>query len=157
MSSYGFQTPVWGPPAWFFIHMVSFNYPVNPTPLQKRQYLQFFKSIGHILPCKHCRESYTKFIANGTTRLTLQTMKNRATVSRWLFKLHNAVNKRICKKSDLNYRQVAEFYEKFRAQCSNKKTHGCVIPEKGIKKRTVIKIIPRSCKSKSIQIDSRCK
>ena len=54
----GMRTKVWGPPAWIFLHTVAHNYPLKPTRQDRKNYKNFFKSIGYILPCKYCRMSY---------------------------------------------------------------------------------------------------
>ena len=33
-SNDGMLTSVWGPSLWHYLHVVSFNYPVNPSKLQ---------------------------------------------------------------------------------------------------------------------------
>ena len=33
----GMQTYAWGPAMWHSLHMISFNYPVEPTSQQKKQ------------------------------------------------------------------------------------------------------------------------
>jgi hypothetical protein len=38
MSSDGMLTSVWGPAAWHLLHTISFNYPINPTEENKKQY-----------------------------------------------------------------------------------------------------------------------
>ena len=40
-SNDGILTTIWGPPMWHFLHSMSFNYPNNPTKLQKRKYKEF--------------------------------------------------------------------------------------------------------------------
>ena len=35
-SNDGMLTSVWGPSLWHYLHVVSFNYPNNPTNLQKK-------------------------------------------------------------------------------------------------------------------------
>ena len=37
-SGEGMLTTVWGPAMWHFLHTMSFNYPNQPTVLQKKQY-----------------------------------------------------------------------------------------------------------------------
>ena len=49
---------VWGPPAWTFLHTVTYNYPENPTNEDKRNYLNFFDSLKHVLPCNKCKGHY---------------------------------------------------------------------------------------------------
>ena len=59
-SGDGFLTSVWGPAIWLFLHTMSFNYPNNPSPQQKKQYRDFILSLQYILPCIYCRKNLTK-------------------------------------------------------------------------------------------------
>ena len=176
-SSDGMLTSVWGPSLWHSLHSISFNYPVNPTKEQKLQYLEFFKSLKHVLPCKYCRENYKKNIK--TVPLNMSTMKSRETLSRWLYELHEEINTMLHKKSNLTFDQVRTRYEMFRARCindnkgtmkrnrkkkqkkrkskfKNKKEKGCVKPLYGVKSKCVINIVPRNTKCKSFNVDKRC-
>ena len=40
-SADGMLTKVWGPCMWFFLHTISFNYPVNPSQIEKQKYRDF--------------------------------------------------------------------------------------------------------------------
>ena len=51
-SNDGMLTYVWGPPLWHSLHTISFNYPVKPTEKNKEDYMNYFKSLGKVLPCK---------------------------------------------------------------------------------------------------------
>ena len=176
-SSDGMLTSVWGPSLWHSLHSISFNYPVNPTKEQKLQYLEFFKSLKHVLPCKYCRENYKKNIK--TVPLNMSTMKSRETLSRWLYELHEEINTMLHKKSNLTFDQVRTRYEMFRARCindnkgtmkrnrkktpkkrkskfKNKKEKGCVKPLYGVKSKCVINIVPRNTRCKSFNVDKRC-
>jgi hypothetical protein len=51
----GMVTSVWGPPMWHYLHTMSFNYPVNPTPEDKKHYKDFIINLQYVLPCKYCR------------------------------------------------------------------------------------------------------
>jgi hypothetical protein len=169
-SGDGMLTSVWGPSMWHTLHAISFNYPVKPTKEDKVTYLNFFKSIGGILPCRYCRENFKKNLK--AVPLTLATMKNRETFSRWLYKLHEEINKMLGKKSNLTYNDVRDRYELFRARCiddklgkkktkkkkKEKKEKGCVKPlYKGQKSKCVINIVPKKQSGGSFIIDRRCK
>ena len=39
-SGDGMLTSVWGPSLWHYLHVMSFNYPLEPTKLQKQKYKQ---------------------------------------------------------------------------------------------------------------------
>ncbi len=53
----------WGPCGWDFLFHVAAGYDLNETPKSTRdkQYQEFFRSIGNVLPCRYCRESYGPF------------------------------------------------------------------------------------------------
>ena len=163
-SNNGMLTSVWGPSMWFTLHIISFNYPVEPTLKQKQEYFNFFKNLGKILPCSYCRKNYKKNIK--TVKLNMAVMKNRHTLSLWLYKLHNEINKMLGKKSDLTYCQVRERYEMFRSRCllKNEKDNlqkrikelGCTKSFYGLKSKSVINIVPRTTRCKTIKIDKRC-
>ena len=62
----GLITKIWGANMWVSMHSVTFGYPLTePTQEQKNNYHTFFRTIGFVLPCKYCRESYQEFINEG--------------------------------------------------------------------------------------------
>ena len=165
-SNEGMLTSVWGPSMWHSLHTISFNYPVNPSKDDKKNYYNFFKSLQNILPCKYCRINYKKNIQK--VPLNMRTMKNRYTVSKWLYDLHEEINTMLCKKSNLTYEKVQNRYENFRSRCldkkevpkkktqKRKKESGCVVPLYGKKSKCVISIVPKDTKCKTFNIDKQC-
>jgi hypothetical protein len=165
----GMQTYSWGPAFWHSLHMISFNYPVNPTLQEKKHYRNFFLNLVNILPCKYCRinlkKNYKEF------PLTMNCMKTRDTFSRYVYKLHETVNKMLNKKSGLSYCDIRERYEHFRARCTepkqnisklnktrkNKKEKGCTESLYGKKAKCIIKIVPKDSNIKTFQMDDKCK
>ena len=94
----GYSQEVFGPMFWTIMHMVAHNFPVleddrsNATVAKK--YMRFFKSIGDVLPCRSCREHFKKRISGKTcTRLDDKVFQNRTTLARWVWRLHNCVNR----------------------------------------------------------------
>ena len=118
-SGDGMVTSVWGPPLWHYLHTMSFNYPIKPTPADKKHYKNFILSMRYVLPCRHCRDNLIKNFK--ALPLTNATMKNRRTFSRWVFKLHELVNTMLGKKSGLRYCDIRERYEHFRSRCTEDK------------------------------------
>ena len=116
-SGEGMMTAVWGPPMWHILHTISFNYPTKPTEEQKKNYYNYYKNLKNILPCKFCRDNLTNNLKNH--KLTKAVMKNRDTLSRWVYQLHEIVNIMLGKKSGLSYEKVRDRYEKFRSRCLN--------------------------------------
>ena len=165
-SGDGMLTSVWGPSMWHYLHTMSFNYPTEPTNENKKHYKNFVKNLQYTLPCKYCRIN----LKNNFKVHPIKEchMKNRETFSRYIYELHELVNKMLKKKSGLKYCDVRERYEHFRARCSNekpkifkfnktkKKEKGCTEPLYGKKAKCIIKIVPNEKKCKTLEIDSKC-
>ena len=167
-SNDGMLTSVWGPGMWHYLHTMSFNYPVKPTDDDKRHYKDFMLNLKNVLPCGKCRANLRKNFKR--LPLTMKHMKSRDTFSRYVYDLHELVNKMLNKSSGLSYADVRERYEHFRARCAqplskvksktckNAKTieNGCTEPLYGEKSKCVLKIIPHDEKCETLQIDSKC-
>ena len=127
-SGNGFVTSSWGPPAWEFLTFAAYGYPVDPDSFDrdnglpvgttKMRYKTFFTSIGDILPCKFCRDSYRIFIKEIPIKLG-----SRNELTYWLWQIHNRVNEKLGK-SSMKYEEVKKKYEGFRAACSSKQKLG---------------------------------
>jgi hypothetical protein len=113
-SNDGMLTSVWGPVFWFFLHTMSFNYPICPNNETKKHYMNFILSLKNILPCKYCRDNLTDNFKK--LPISMDTMKNRETFSRYVYNLHEVVNKMLKKKSNLTYEDVRERFETFRSK-----------------------------------------
>jgi hypothetical protein len=177
LSSDGFLTSVWGPMLWSYLHTMSFNYPVNPTSENKKHYRDFIINLQYVMPCKYCRINLTKNLKQ--LPLTAKDMESRDTFSRYVYNLHETVNKMLKKKSGLSYNDVRDRYENFRSRCTeeniklfnfkrvlkqskntktkkNQKEKGCTEPLYGKKSKCVIKIVPQEEKQETFQMDKKC-
>lgn len=165
ISGDGMVTKIWGPPLWHSLHTISFNYPINPTNQDKKNYSKFILNLQNVLPCKYCRINLKTNLKN--LPLTINCMKNRESFSKYIYNLHELVNKMLKKKSNLTYCDVRERFEHFRSRCTldkpiifklNKSTDekGCTEPLYGKKSKCVIKIIPEEEKTPTFQIDEKC-
>jgi len=179
----GMITSVWGPPLWHYLHTMSFNYPVNPTMEDKIHYRNFILNLKNVLPCKYCRINLKTNLKQLPIKLC--DMKNRETFSKYVYNLHELVNKMLKKTSNLSYCDVRERYEHFRARCTddnpkifkykpyhynyqiktrkNRSTRKNLGKEKGCtetlyrkKSKCIINIVPQEEKGPSIQIDKKC-
>ena len=166
-SEQGMLTSVWGPSLWHFLHVMSFNYPVKPSKIQKKQYKEFVYNLQYILPCKYCRIN----LSNNFKKFPLKNeiFENRDSFSRYIYNLHEVVNKLLNKNSNLSYCQVRDRYENFRSRCTIqnkdknifnykklKKEKGCTTPLYGKKSKCVINIVPQEKKCKTLKIDKKC-
>ncbi len=181
-SGDGMLTTVWGPSIWHFLHTMSFNYPVKPTKKDKAHYKRYMMSLGKVLPCGHCRKNYPKNLKS--VPLTNRALKNRHNFSKWMYDLHEQINKMLKKKSGLSYKEVRNRYENFRSRCTQdsgkkikkvilryktktrkkvrkrmtmvNKEKGCTEPLFGKKSKCIIIIVPKEKKVKTFQMDKKC-
>lgn len=158
ISGDGFLTSIWGPSAWHTLHIISFNYPIKPTAEDKTNYRNFVLSLQNVLPCGKCRANLKKNFAK--LPLTKAHMAGRDVFSRYMYNLHELINKMLGKTSGLTYCDVRERYEHFRSRCTElepeTKEKGCVKPLYGTKSRCVIKIVPHTSTEETLQIDDKC-
>jgi len=168
-SGDGMLTSVWGPSLWHYLHIMSFNYPINPTENDKKNYRNFIINLKNVIPCKFCRINLkTNF---KTLPLTMANMKNRDSFSLYVYNLHELINKMLNKKNNLTYDDVRERYEHFRSRCVNdkpkifkklitktikKKEKGCTESLYGKKSKCIIKIVPINNKGMTFQMDKSC-
>lgn len=171
-SGDGMVTSTWGPAAWHLLHTMSFNYPINPSTGDKKHYRDYVLSLQYVLPCKYCRMNLKNNFKHYP--LKMSHMKNRDTFSRYIYNLHELVNKMLGKKSGLSYCDVRERYEHFRSRCTldkpkifkfknlnktkknKEKEKGCTEPLYGKKSKCVIKIVPQEEKGPTFQMDEKC-
>jgi predicted nucleotidyltransferase len=170
VSGDGMLTSVWGPSLWHYLHTLSFNYPINPTKHQKESHKRQLMLLKDTLPCRYCREN----LKNNFKTLPLMDchLKNRNTFSRYIYQLHEVVNKMLGKKSGLSYCDVRERYEHFRARCLTEdkinakifkprtrkiKEKGCTESLYGKKAKCVIQIVPQEFKCQSFKFHEKCR
>ena len=96
----------WGPHAWVFLHVITMNYPKEPTDSDKQIYISFFKNLQYIIPCEKCAYHYKRHIKEYPIEQALET---RETIIQWLINIHNEVNKELGKPL-YTYDQVIEEY-----------------------------------------------
>jgi hypothetical protein len=170
MSGDGMLTTIWGPAMWHFLHTMSFNYPVEPTMKQRKQYKEFILSLRNVLPCRYCRENLAKNLKE--LNFSNKHMKDRSTFSRFIYDLHEHINKMLGKQSGLSYCDVRERYEHFRSRCvldvdadkekiealliKKKEEPGCTEPLYGKKSKCLIRIVPQDVKCDTLEIDEKC-
>ncbi len=165
-SGMGMLTSVWGPSMWLTLHTISFNYPVKPSKQQQQDYYNYFLLVGKILPCGYCRKNYQKNLKS--TNFSKNVFKDRNSLSRWVYKLHNHINMMLGKPKYLTYNAIRDRYENFRAHCrvtqgatkkttkKDKKEKGCVEPLHGVKSKCVLKIVPKNKKCPTFFMDPVC-
>ena len=116
------DTRFWGPSGWRLLHLITFTYePIGAKRLgerlgessQKESVRELFSMLPFVLPCKFCRASLVEYMRKEPLEPAL---KSRATLTRWLYKIHNHVNAKLrdqglLKDADPSFADVKKVYE----------------------------------------------
>jgi hypothetical protein len=117
------DTRFWGPPGWKLLHQISYKYPDKPTDIQKLDYGIFYSNLAFVLPCKYCRNSFTKYIKNLPVEGYLDC---KSKLTEWVYLMHNKVNGKLRRQGLLttpnpSFKEISERYE----ECAKEK---CQLP-----------------------------
>ena len=101
------MTPdVWGPPLWYKLHVKTFEYSKYPTETEKKNAVDYFKTVDTLLPCTICKQHYNEYLIRRPVEYHVDTRDELAV---WLIDLHNEINSQNNKKI-LSYREVFDIY-----------------------------------------------
>lgn len=100
-------TKEWGPKLWYALHTITFNYPENPTLIDKQNYETFFISLKHVLPCIICQKHYATHLEKHPIN---QNLSDRISLSKWLVNVHNEVNIMLGKPI-MSFEEVVKLYK----------------------------------------------
>ena len=112
---------LWGPHLWRFMHYTTLSYPENPTEEDKLIMTNFFNSVKHILPCEKCRYNFKNHLE--TKPLNDEILSDNVKLIKWLYNIHNEVNKST-NKQPLEYDKFIKMYSVKPQKCDifNEKT-----------------------------------
>ena len=117
MKTDGLFTQIWGASMWESLHCISFNFPHEPTDDDKKKYYNYFMSVGDVLPCCICKEHYIKYVNNDKTKLNIDVLQNRNSLTLWLYNFHKYVSKRIGFDYAMTYKIMCDKYNSYIATC----------------------------------------
>ena len=114
---------LWGPSFWNVLHTISFSYPDEPTNDDKKNYYTFYYNLQYILPCQHCRDNLKKNYK--ILPLTAEVFMNSDSLSKYVYKLHELINKELNKKSTLTYEDIKNKYEQYIIKSTKSRKCSC--------------------------------
>jgi len=101
---------IWGWDAWKFLHRSAIAYPAKPSDEQKQRARNFFEALPLFIPCPSCAVHYKKYF---DTTFSDETLKSSKTLSKWIYELHETVNKRLGVDSGVKLEDVPKVVNKF--------------------------------------------
>ena len=111
-----------GPSTWKTLHSIAWNYAEHedaPTVEEKRDIIDFFRILENLLPCPSCRKHFGVYMLKHPIDAS-----SRSALVRWLFDLHNDVNKRTHKETPvLTFEEHRTDYAGWNKEVSEKFSH----------------------------------
>ena len=101
---------IWGWDTWKFLHRSGLAYPEKPTDEDKQKARNFFEALPVLLPCPSCAMHYKAHFEKTFNDATLESSE---TLSRWIYDLHETVNKRFGVDSNIKFEDVRAVVNKF--------------------------------------------
>ena len=94
----GVRTKAWGPHTWKFLHgfclVVDQYLEEHPDDTKTRNLVvDCLNSLKYVVPCVYCRQSLTKFVRRGATRLP--NLRKGGSFAFWAYKIHECVNRKL--------------------------------------------------------------
>lgn len=128
----GLFPKIWGPSMWFSMHSISFCYPHNPTIEDKNNYKKYYEVLAEIIPCKTCRDSYKIMINNGVTKLDDDVLMDRESLTKWVYTVHEFVNKKLGVDYGISYEDVVKKYDAFSTNCNKQPKDNYPVENKSV-------------------------
>ena len=104
---------IWGSPLWDLLFVLSYR--CDDTNESLVEFGKLFDSLGHILPCKTCRRSYSSHV-----KKVPPVFKCKEDVSKWLWTIKDLVNQSL-KKKYVPYDTIRQKYNTYHS-LTNEKT-----------------------------------
>jgi hypothetical protein len=142
------QVNEWGPGMWKSLHCITFNASEILNNDDRLRYENYFISLGEILPCKYCRESYKIYLVMFPIEKYSDT---RHGLVLWLYLIHALVNNKINKPNE-PFKDTIYRYENMRAKCSTvknvdgKEYSTCTLKDKDVYENDVKKFMSATFK-----------
>jgi hypothetical protein len=102
---------VWGPHMWFFLHTISMTYPVRPNAVTKKIYYEFIQNLPLFIPIEHMSTNFTKLLDQYPVQPYLD---NRETFIKWVWFIHNKINKKLEKPQITLNEFYVKYYEEYK-------------------------------------------
>jgi hypothetical protein len=84
-----FDSEIWGPHYWFFLHTVAESYPMNPNSVTKRKYYDLIQNFPLFIPVTEMGNRFSKMLDSYPVTPYLD---NRDSFVRWVHFIHNKFN-----------------------------------------------------------------
>ena len=101
-----FDSAVWGPHYWFFLHTVAQTYPDTPNDISKRKYYDLIQNMPLFIPNEEIGNNFSRILDKYPVTPYLD---NKDSFIRWVHFIHNKINHSIGKE-EVSYMMAMDKY-----------------------------------------------
>ena len=87
-----FDSKIWGPSMWFFLHTSAMCYPIRPSEVTKKKFYDFFQNLHLFIPVEPMGSYFSKLLDEYPISPYLD---NRESLIRWVWFIHNKINEKL--------------------------------------------------------------
>jgi hypothetical protein len=102
---------IWGPHYWFFLHTIAMSYPIHPNAVTKKKYYDFVQNIPLFIPVESMAGEFSQLLDQYPVQPYLD---NRESFIRWMWFIHNKINKKLEKPQISLNDFYVKYYEEYK-------------------------------------------
>lgn len=99
----------WGSRKWYEIHTKTFNYPVNPSDIEKQEMITYILNLYKTIGCGSCKRDTREYITKYELQMT-EICSSKENVFKFFVDFHNVINEKL-HKPKLTYFQAYIIYQ----------------------------------------------
>lgn len=104
-----FESEVWGPHYWFFLHTIAHSYPNKPNSITKKKYYDFINNMPLFIPNEKIGDNFAELLNKYPVSPYLD---NRDSFKRWVHFIHNKINVSLGKE-EISFFESEDLYKSF--------------------------------------------
>ena len=108
-----FDSEIWGPHYWFFLHTVAFSYPEYPNDVTKRKYYDLISNMPLFIPVQEFGDKFSQLLDKYPVTPYLDS---RASFIRWIHFIHNKINVMLGKEQLSYLESIDKYNSHYRAK-----------------------------------------
>ena len=106
-----FDSNVWGPHFWFFLHTLAMSYPNHPNSVNKKKYYEFIQNLPLFIPVESMSSHFSKLLNEYPVTAYLDS---RESFIKWMHFIHNKINEKLEKPKITLNEFYLTYYEEYK-------------------------------------------
>jgi hypothetical protein len=120
---------VWGPHYWFVLHTIALTYPQKPNETVKKKYYDFIQNLPLFIPIENMGNFFSNLL---DTYPVTPYLDSRESFIKWMYFIHNRVNKELDSKQISLSESLEEYYKNYTRYNTTNKSNSVIIKKEYI-------------------------